>query len=125
MMAGIRGVDTKPELAVRQWLTRAGIRYRLHRKDLPGRPDVCIAGRRLALFVHGCFWHRHPGCRLAYTPKSNVERWQAKFDENVARDALKAAALEAAGWRVAVIWECEVRSGAYEARLGEILRPGG
>ncbi|MFZ5479657.1 MAG: very short patch repair endonuclease [Myxococcota bacterium] len=124
LMRGIRGADTRPELAVRKWLTAAKVRYRLHRRDLPGRPDVAIAGRRLALFVHGCFWHRHPGCKLAYSPRSNPERWRAKFDENVARDARKSAELTAAGWTVVVIWECEVRSGAFANRLADLFTTG-
>lgn len=86
-----------------------GLRFRLHRKDLPGHPDLVFPKYRLALFVHGCFWHRHPGCAKASTPKSRTDFWQAKFDANVARDRRVAAELDELGWRVATIWECETK----------------
>lgn len=108
MMAGIRGRDTKPELAVRRLAHRLGYRFRLHRRDLPGTPDLVFPGRRKVVFVHGCFWHRHPGCRFAYEPKSNIGRWCAKFEANVARDARARIALGELGWEVLTIWECEV-----------------
>lgn len=108
-MARIRGRDTKPEMVVRRAAHALGLRFRLHRRDLPGSPDLVFPSRRCALFVHGCYWHRHPGCRLAYSPKSNIDFWQAKFDRNVARDAQVLIALQAAGWRADVIWECETR----------------
>ena len=110
LMAGIRGYDTAPELAVRRIAHRMGLRFRLHRRDLPGRPDLAFPKHRLAVFVHGCFWHRHEGCRYAYTPKSRVAFWMKKFAGNVARDRRQEAALRALGWRVLVIWECEVRN---------------
>lgn len=113
MMRGIRGKDTRPELVVRRWLHKQGYRFRLHRTDLPGRPDIVLPSRRLAIFVHGCFWHRHPGCRLAYNPKSNVDRWQRKFAENTARDAVKINALQDCGWHVVVVWECQTRDGSF------------
>ena len=119
MMSGIRSRNTKPELIVRSWLHRNGYRFRLHRKDIPGSPDIVLPGRRLAIFVHGCFWHRHPGCKLAYLPKSNVDRWQRKFDENVERDKRALQAAGDAGWQVVTIWECEVRNGTYERCLIE------
>lgn len=118
-MAKIRGKDTGPELLVRRAAHALGLRFRLHRRDLPGTPDLVFPGRRIALFVHGCFWHRHPGCRFAYTPKSRIEFWQAKFDANVARDARKLAELSDAGWTVVTIWECETRD---QDRLREIIR---
>ena len=108
MMAGIRGRDTKPELAVRRLVHRLGYRFRLHRRDLPGTPDLVFPGRRKVVFVHGCFWHRPPGCRFAYKPKSNIDRWQAKFESNVARDSRVRIALGELGWNVLTIWECEV-----------------
>lgn len=123
MMSGIRGRNTRPELVVRSWLHRNGYRFRLHRKDLPGRPDIVLPSRKIAIFVHGCFWHRHPGCRLTYTPKSNIERWQAKFDENVERDKRQRAALAEMGWNPLVIWECEVRDGTYSSRLEQMGLP--
>jgi DNA mismatch endonuclease (patch repair protein) len=109
MMSGIRGRDTGPELVVRRALHRLGFRYRLHRRDLPGTPDLVFPRRHAVLFVHGCFWHRHAGCRLAYEPKSNVEFWRRKFARNVARDAMTTSQLREEGWAVLTVWECEVR----------------
>lgn len=108
-MAAIRGKNTKPEMAVRSMLHRLGLRFSLHRKNLPGSPDVVLPRHRTAVFVHGCYWHRHKGCRFAFTPKSRIEFWQTKFDGNVERDRRKSAELEADGWRVIVVWECELR----------------
>ncbi|MDZ7317233.1 MAG: very short patch repair endonuclease [candidate division KSB1 bacterium] len=107
-MSRVRSGDTKPEFLLRSLLHRAGVRFRLHRHDLPGKPDLVLPRHRLAIFVHGCFWHRHPGCRRASTPSSNRERWLAKFAKNQQRDAQVREALEAAGWRVHVVWECEL-----------------
>jgi DNA mismatch endonuclease (patch repair protein) len=109
MMSGIRGKDTKPELVVRKALFAAGFRFRLHRRDLPGAPDVVMAGRRVAVFVHGCFWHRHKGCRLAAVPATRPEFWKAKLDGNAARDIKNIGSLRALGWRVLVVWECALR----------------
>ncbi|WP_295840161.1 DNA mismatch endonuclease Vsr [uncultured Xanthomonas sp.] len=123
LMSRIRGKDTKPELKVRQLAYALGFRFRLHRRDLPGSPDLVFASRRKVIFVHGCYWHRHPGCRYAYSPKSNVEFWQSKFAANVARDRLAAKALEEAGWQVLVVWECETRNvDALRIRLADFLR---
>jgi DNA mismatch endonuclease (patch repair protein) len=108
MMSGIRGKDTQPELIVRSLVHRLGLRFRLHGKGLPGRPDLVLSGRRTVIFVHGCFWHRH-SCGLAAVPKTRSEFWATKFDANVRRDARNKAALEALGWRVVEVWECEVR----------------
>lgn len=118
-MAKIRGKNTGPELAVRRAAHALGLRFRLHRRDLPGTPDLVFPGRRIALFVHGCFWHLHPGCRFAYMPKSRIEFWRGKFVGNVERDARKQADLAAAGWRVVVVWECETRD---QDGLREIIR---
>ena len=117
MMAGIRGRDTRPEIVVRRTLHAAGLRYRLHAHDLPGRPDIVLPGRRAVVFVHCCFWHRHPGCRLTTSPATRPEFWQAKFDANVQRDARARRALEEAGWTVVVVWECETRDSAALAGL--------
>lgn len=106
-MSRIRGRDTGPEIAVRKALHAAGYQFRLHRRDLPGTPDIVLVRQRIAVFVHGCYWHRHEGCRNATTPGTRTDLWQAKFAANVERDARKTAALEAAGWKVVVIWECE------------------
>jgi DNA mismatch endonuclease (patch repair protein) len=108
-MSRIRGKDTKPEKAVRSLLHRMGYRFRLHRKDLPGRPDIVLPGRKSVVMVHGCFWHRHADCKLAYSPKSRVEFWEGKFAENVERDGRKADQLSALGWKVIVVWECELQ----------------
>ena len=122
MMARIRGRDTAPELAVRRIAHRMGLRFRLHRKDLPGRPDLVFPKHRLAVFVHGCFWHRHEGCRHASTPKSRTTFWTEKFAANVERDARQEAALRTLGWRVLVIWQCETRDeAAVERRLAELI----
>lgn len=107
MMAGIRGKDTKPEIVVRSFLHRAGLRFRLHAK-LPGKPDLVFPKYRAAVFVHGCFWHRHEGCRYATTPASNAIFWQEKFAANVGRDAKVKKMLEEDGWRVLAIWACEL-----------------
>jgi DNA mismatch endonuclease (patch repair protein) len=105
MMAAVRGKNTKPELAVRAALFSAGYRYRLHRRDLPGSPDIVLPRYRIAVFVHGCFWHGHD-CVRGRQPASNVEFWNAKLDRNFVRDLSNRAALEAAGWAVATIWQC-------------------
>lgn len=121
-MRRVKGHDTRPELLVRRTLTRLGARYRLHRKDLPGAPDIVLPGRRLALFVHGCFWHGHDCRRGARTPKTNREYWTAKVARNRARDARSCAELAEAGWRVAIIWECEMKDqAAVKARLARLL----
>ena len=112
IMSRVRGRDTRPEILVRRALRERGIGYRLQARDLPGSPDVVMRGRGLAIFVHGCFWHRHEGCRLCSTPKSNVEFWSAKFVRNVERDARDLQRLQDAGWNVVVVWECETRSTA-------------
>lgn len=110
MMAGIKGGNTRPELIVRRYLHAAGLRFRLGGCGLPGRPDIVLPARRVAVFVHGCFWHRHPGCRFAATPDSRADFWLRKFDANVRRDAHAASALVAMGWIPTTIWECETRS---------------
>lgn len=113
-MAGIKGKDTKPEILVRRALFAEGLRFRLHRGDLPGAPDIVLPGRRVAIFVHGCFWHRHAGCRLARLPSSHADFWRNKLDGNVKRDERAVAALLTAGWRVLVVWECATRGETAE-----------
>jgi DNA mismatch endonuclease, patch repair protein len=109
-MARVRGRDTKPELRVRRALHAAGLRYRLHAKELPGRPDIVFRPQRLAIFVHGCFWHRHddPTCKLARLPKSRLDFWEPKLRGNRERDIRNISNLEEAGWRVVVLWECQL-----------------
>ena len=119
IMSRIRSKDTKPELRVRKTAHAMGLRFRLHRNDLPGTPDLVFPKWRTAVFVHGCFWHRHPGCRKAYEPKSRVDFWKKKFAANVERDERTRKALEKAGWKVVVIWECETEN---PDRLGDIIR---
>lgn len=120
MMKGIRSKDTQPEITVRKYLHSQGFRYRLHSRKLPGSPDLVLPKYRLAIFVHGCFWHRHQGCKYATTPANNAERWKLKFAANTERDARKEAMLRAAGWRVLVVWECELRQ-APEDRLEQLV----
>lgn len=107
-MRRVKGKDTTPELEVRRLLTRMGLRYRLHRADLPGKPDIVMPGRKLAIFVHGCFWHGHD-CRLFKWPQTRPEFWRDKIGRNRSNDEKSRAALLAAGWRVAVVWECALR----------------
>jgi DNA mismatch endonuclease (patch repair protein) len=109
LMGRIRGKNTKPELLVRSLLHRAGYRFSLHRKNLPGKPDIVLRKYKTVVFVHGCFWHRHTGCKVASTPKSNTEFWQAKFDRNVSNDRNHRRALKNLGWHVLTVWECELR----------------
>jgi DNA mismatch endonuclease Vsr len=108
-MSRIRSKDTRPELAVRQALFGLGYRYQLHRKDLPGKPDIVFPSRKKAVFVHGCFWHAHEGCKVANLPKSRTEFWQAKFQRNIERDKLNKHALRQMGWTTLTVWECEIK----------------
>lgn len=109
MMAGIKGKNTKPEIVVRQLLHRHGFRFRLHRKDLPGRPDIVLPKYKSAIFVQGCFWHGHEDCHLFRLPKSRTEFWQEKIGGNIARDEKKRLALQEMDWRVLWIWECSLK----------------
>lgn len=106
-MSGIRSKDTQPELIVRSFLHRKGLRFRLHAK-LPGKPDLVFPKYKTAVFVHGCFWHRHRGCKFTTTPKTRPEFWEAKFASNVKRDAVVKERLESLGWRVIVVWACQI-----------------
>ena len=108
MMSGIRARDTKPEMIVRRYLYAIGLRYRLHVRELPGRPDIVLTRRRVVVFVHGCFWHRHEGCRFAYTPKSREQFWLNKLQGNAQRDARDQQQLRDLGYRVELVWECEL-----------------
>ena len=119
-MAKIRGRDTKPEIIVRRLLHHRGFRYRLHAKELPGKPDIVFRPRRKAVFVHGCFWHQHEGCRDGTLPKTRVDYWKRKFAQNRERDAAALAALGRMGWETIVVWECETRD--PDAVLARLLR---
>ena len=107
-MSRIRGKNTKPEMILRSLLHRAGFRYRLHDKRLPGKPDLVLPKHKTAIFVNGCYWHRHEGCPRATTPKTNTAFWTKKFEETVERDARKKSELIESGWRVVTVWECEL-----------------
>jgi DNA mismatch endonuclease, patch repair protein len=109
LMSRIRSSNTQPELAVRKLLHALGYRFCLHRRDLPGKPDIVLPRHQLAIFVHGCFWHQHPGCSLASRPKTRQDYWGPKLAGNVSRDAKSQNMLRSLGWRVAVIWECDTR----------------
>ena len=117
VMRAVKGRDTTPELAVRRILRAAGIGYRLGGRSLPGRPDVVMSGRRVAVFVHGCFWHGHDCVRGARQPKANADYWTAKIGRNRARDVAVTAALQAAGWRVIKVWECDLKRAGFADRL--------
>ncbi|KGU73277.1 DNA mismatch endonuclease Vsr [Burkholderia pseudomallei] len=122
IMGRVRSRDTKPEMTVRRLVHAMGYRYRLHVKDLPGRPDLVFPRRQKAIFVHGCFWHRHPGCALARLPKSREEFWLPKLEANRRRDVKNERALQDAGWGVLIIWECELGNAAgLENRIKEFL----
>jgi DNA mismatch endonuclease, patch repair protein len=124
-MARIRSKDTSPEMAVRQLVHAMGYRFRLHRKDLPGKPDLVFPRWRAVIFVHGCFWHQHGAekCLDGRKPKSNTGYWSAKLDRNVARDAAAQQSLTDAGWTVLTVWECEVRNlGQLRERINDFLR---
>jgi len=108
-MSRIKSRDTKPEILVRSMLHRLGYRFRLNRKDLPGSPDIVLTKYKMVIFVHGCYWHRHEGCKYTYSPKSRVKFWEEKFRNNVERDRKVIHALEQLGWQVHVIWECQTK----------------
>ncbi|MDB5425328.1 MAG: G:T-mismatch repair endonuclease [Phenylobacterium sp.] len=122
VMRRVKGKDTSPEMKVRKTLTALGARYRLHRADLPGKPDIVMPGRRLAIFVHGCFWHGHDCARGSRVPKDNRDYWVGKVERNRARDERSRAALVALGWRVETLWECDLKDpAALKARLSGLL----
>lgn len=121
-MRAVRARDTGPEMAVRRFLHVAGLRYRVHDRTLPGEPDLVFPSRRIALFVHGCFWHQHPGCSAAERPRTHLDYWTRKLDGNVERDRRCKAELDAAGWTVMVIWECETRSSKLLANLAKRIQ---
>jgi len=121
-MRSVRGKDTTPEKVVRRLLHRLGFRFRLHRADLPGKPDIVLPKHRTVIFVHGCFWHRHRGCRHASMPATNQSYWREKFRKNQARDKKNRKRLEGDGWRVAIVWECETRDlSSLEKRMLDLF----
>lgn len=109
-MRQIRSKNTKPEVLLRSLLHKAGYRFRLHRKELPGKPDIVFPGRRKTIFVHGCFWHQHPGCREGRLPGTRQDYWKPKLERNVERDAAAIQQLRKLGWQVLTVWECEIEN---------------
>lgn len=125
-MARIKSKDSKPEMIVRRLVHKLGYRYRLHRKDLPGKPDLVFPGRKAVIFVHGCFWHQHPDskCKDAVMPKSRLDYWRPKLTRNQLRDEKAINELQQLGWNVAIVWECETKNiDEIEQRLKEFLGP--
>ena len=122
MMSGIRAKNTQPELFVRKALFAAGYRFRLHKNDLPGVPDIILSSRKIAVFVHGCFWHLHTGCKFSKVPQSRPDFWRAKLEGNSSRDRRSISALISLGWRVLVVWECATKDAAAATRIGKNLR---
>ena len=118
MMRRVRGKDTKPEMRVRRILHGLGYRYRLHARELPGTPDIVFRPRKSTIFVHGCFWHRHQGCKMARLPKSRIDYWKSKLETNRSRDATHQEELDRLGWRVLIVWECE--TGDADALAGRL-----
>lgn len=119
-MSRIKGKNTKPEVLVRSFLHRNGFRFRLHHKDLPGSPDIVLRKYNTVIFVHGCFWHRHSGCPYTTSPKTRKEFWENKFKENTKRDAGNIQKLQAAGWKIIVIWECELKKESAHPTLNNL-----
>jgi DNA mismatch endonuclease (patch repair protein) len=120
-MSRIRGKNTKPELIVRQYLHGHGLRYRLHVKGLPGKPDIVFPGKKTVIFVHGCFWHQHENCRYFVVPKTRTEFWLDKIGRNVANDERQCVDLRRQGWRVLVIWECELKPAVRDRTLERLF----
>ena len=120
-MSQIKGKDTKPELLVRQYLHAQGLRYRLHDKALPGKPDLVLPKYKTIVFVHGCFWHKHEGCRYFVVPKTRTDFWLNKIGKNVVNDERQQAELAAAGWKVLTVWECELKPAVRDRTLIELF----
>ena len=120
-MSRIRSKDTKPEIAVRSMLHRSGYRFRLHVKNLPGKPDIVLPKYNTVIFVNGCFWHRHQGCKYAYNPKTHVQFWRKKFKDNVVRQKAIINKLNNLGWKVKIVWECETSRENYISKLIKLL----
>ena len=119
-MSRIRGKDTKIEVKVRKYLFSKGFRYRKNVATLPGKPDIVLPKYNTVIFIHGCYWHRHPGCKYSYTPKTNIEFWEKKFSENMANDEKNRLKLDASGWTVITLWECDIKRN-FEATMDTLL----
>jgi DNA mismatch endonuclease (patch repair protein) len=122
VMAKVKSKNTVPEMTVRSLLHRLGYRFRLHRADLPGTPDIVLPRRRAVVFVHGCFWHQHAGCKRATLPTSNLEYWAAKLSRNTARDLRAVRQLRKLGWKVLIVWECQVNQQNLEKLAGRLIK---
>lgn len=122
IMAKVRSKDTKPEMRVRKFLWHAGFRYRLHVRKLPGTPDIVLGKYKVAIFVHGCFWHGHKGCKLFRMPSTRRTFWKHKITRNIARDILHQTELKALGWRTILVWECEIRGKGREERMERLVQ---
>ena len=120
MMSSIRGKNTRPEISIRKLLHSRGFRFRIHQKTLPGKPDIVLKKYNTCVLIHGCFWHRHPGCALATTPKTHTDFWSDKFRRTIERDILNIRKLETLGWNVIVIWECEINF--YYSNFEELVK---
>jgi len=116
-MSAIKSKNTKPEIAVRKLLHSMGYRFRLHRKDLPGSPDIVLPKYKTVIFVHGCFWHRHQNCKYASTPKTRQEFWNKKFNENINRDKINQENLSSKGWKIIIVWECEIKDKDFDLNM--------
>ena len=123
-MSRIKSKDTAPEIRVRSALHRAGYRFRLHVKNLPGTPDIILPKYKTIIEVRGCYWHRHEGCKYAYMPKTKIEFWKKKFAENISRDQRTEKDLKAMGWRVIIVWECEIRTQTFQEELSNRIKGG-
>ena len=122
MMSGIRGKNTRPEIILRKGMHSRGLRFRLHRAKMPGKPDLVFPRFNVACFVHGCFWHRHKGCQYCTNPSTRPEFWQSKFQSNVMRDAKNIESLLQANWRVAIVWECQLRKERSEETMNMLAK---
>lgn len=124
VMRKVHSKNTSPELFVRKALHKAGFRFRLHRADLPGKPDIVLPKYKTVIFVHGCFWHRHPNCKRATMPAQNIEYWEKKFSSNVERDKHHAQLLQTSGWKVIVVWECQIKDKSFINKMLQIIKEG-
>ncbi len=120
-MSRIRGKDTSIEMLVRRYLFAKGFRFRKNDKRYPGKPDIVLPKYKTVIFIHGCFWHRHPLCRFATTPRTNVEYWHNKFERNVTNDKKHCEELKSMGWHVIIIWECELKKGRFEETMARVM----
>lgn len=120
-MSQIRSKNTRPEMIIRSMLHKMGYRFRLHRKDLPGKPDIVLPKYKTVVFVHGCFWHRHKGCKRCTRPTTNQNYWQMKFDRNIKKDRSNKTKLKKMGWKVIIVWECEISNNGWKDKVNKAL----